>query len=275
MPVAVEVRGDAAVALNARVRVRARAHVDEAAGRRSRRARSAGAAPRLPRLGVRVGVRVDGEEVEPAVVVVVEPAETAAHHPVYVVRHAEAEVVLREVEPDLRRDVGEPDAVEAPATVWDDRRERNGPAAAHVRDDPATALLQRARRLVQRRRGRCGARRPAARPCTRSAPSCRRARRRRRPGPDRARPRGARASGRGDTWAPRSFRPRPRGSGSTARSAPRRRWTGRARRGAAATEPSPAAEDRRRDRRRAAERSSVEDAVDALRREDRDLRQGA
>ena len=90
VPVAVEVRGDAAVALDARFACDARSR-RRSARPCSRRGRSGEAASGLPRLGVRVRVRVHGEEVEAAVVVVVEPAEAAAHHPVHVVRHAEPE----------------------------------------------------------------------------------------------------------------------------------------------------------------------------------------
>ena len=45
----------------------------------------------LPRAHVRLRVRVDDEQVEPAVRVVVEPAEPAAHHRRRVARHSEAE----------------------------------------------------------------------------------------------------------------------------------------------------------------------------------------
>src|SRR5207237_5904261 len=68
------------------------------------------AAVLLPLRDIAVGIRVDDEEVEPAVVVVVEPAEPAAHHRAYVVRHPVAERALPEVEADPVRDVGEPDA---------------------------------------------------------------------------------------------------------------------------------------------------------------------
>src|SRR5260221_446764 len=50
-------------------------------------------------------VAVDDEQIEPAVVVVVEPAESAAHHRGYVARHAVTESSLRERNPRLRRDV--------------------------------------------------------------------------------------------------------------------------------------------------------------------------
>ena len=54
---------------------------------------------------VRARVGVDREEVEPAVAVVVDPADASAHHRLVVVRHPEAERALPEVEADGR---GEP-----------------------------------------------------------------------------------------------------------------------------------------------------------------------
>ena len=57
-------------------------------------------AVRVPRLRVGARVRVDCEQVEPAVAVVVEPADPAAHHRLALVRDPEAERALREVEPD-------------------------------------------------------------------------------------------------------------------------------------------------------------------------------
>ena len=114
MAVAVEVGRDAAVPLDGDVRVRAGADVHELPVHVVEERAARQAAVRLPVGDVGVGVRVDDEEVEPAVVVVVEPAEAAAHHRLGVVRHAEAERALPEVEPDLlRRDVDELDAGEA------------------------------------------------------------------------------------------------------------------------------------------------------------------
>ncbi len=71
------------------------------------------AAALLPVGDVRVGVRVDSEQVEPAVVVVVEPAEAAAHHRLGVRGHAEAEGALAEVQAPLLRDVLQPYPSEA------------------------------------------------------------------------------------------------------------------------------------------------------------------
>ena len=59
----------------------------------------------LPPGDVRLGVRVDRVQVEPAVAVVVEPADATAHHRGLVARDAEAERLVAEVEPDPRRDV--------------------------------------------------------------------------------------------------------------------------------------------------------------------------
>ncbi len=105
------------------------------------------AAVRLPAVGVRVRVRVDDEQVLPAVVVVVEPADPAAHHRLVVVRHPEAERALAEVEPDLRSDVAEPQAARARLErARRNRRLRRGQrrACACGRDDqePIAALLQ-------------------------------------------------------------------------------------------------------------------------------------
>ena len=197
-------------ALHGEVRVRrACSRSTNRPSRRSRRARFAAGRRRRQNGAVRVRVRVDGEEVEPAVVVVVEPAEPAAHHPVHLVRHPEREVVLAEVEPDLRRDVREPDAVEAFRDGVDERHERDGPAAPHVRDDPAAVVLLELERLVQRRRRglrtTTGGSSLYVVSCT--VPSSARPRS---PGPGRARPRDACGSGRRGTRAPRSSAPRPR-----------------------------------------------------------------
>ena len=87
--------------------------------------------------GVRARVRVDDEQVLPAVVVVVEPAEAAAHHRLGVVRHAVAERALLEVEAERRREVGQPQAGEGGAlgaARCDLRRRRHGerPVAARL-----------------------------------------------------------------------------------------------------------------------------------------------
>src|SRR3981081_3175872 len=58
---------------------------------------------RLEPCGVRARVRVDGEEIEPAVAVVVDPADAPAHHRLVVVRHPEPEPHLPEGESHRRR----------------------------------------------------------------------------------------------------------------------------------------------------------------------------
>ena len=117
---------------------------------------------RLPSGGVRVGVRVDDEEVESAVVVVVQPAEAASHHRVDVIGGSEAEVVLREVHPGLPCNVGETDPgeplrgrSEQRSTRFRRRNDRDRPAAADMRNEPAAfrshlqleCLVQRCWRL--------------------------------------------------------------------------------------------------------------------------------
>ena len=75
---------------------------------RLRKRRLVGSPPRASKPGMsRLGVGVDDVEVEPAVPVVVEPADAAAHHRRLVAREAEAERVVAEVEADLVGDVGE------------------------------------------------------------------------------------------------------------------------------------------------------------------------
>ena len=163
MAVAVEVARDAAVPLDGRVGVRPGTDVHESAAADVLEE----GAPRqpaalLPPGRVGVGVGVDREEVEPAVVVVVEPAEAAAHHRVDVVCHPEAEVVLGEVQPSLPRDVGEANAGKPLCGGGEQRgacrRRRNyreRPAAADMRDEPAAfrsrlqleCLVQRCWRL--------------------------------------------------------------------------------------------------------------------------------
>jgi hypothetical protein len=69
---------------------------------------------------------------------------------VHVVRHAESEVVLPEVQPDLLRHVSEPDTVKALRDGVDERNERDRPPAPNVRDDPPVAVLLQFERFVQR-----------------------------------------------------------------------------------------------------------------------------
>ncbi len=107
-----EVGGHASVPLLRDVRVRAGTDVCEASVPILEEGAPRQSAALSPGLAVRVRERVDGEEIEPAVVVVVEPAQTSAHHRMEVVRHPEAEVVLAKVEPDLSGDVRQPHTCE-------------------------------------------------------------------------------------------------------------------------------------------------------------------
>ena len=110
--VEVEVGGDAAAAPELQVRPRAAAHVLESAVHVVEE-RAAGETAALRPAGVFVvRIRVDDEEVEPAVVVVVDPAQAAAHHRLGLVAHAEVECALREVEPDLGGDILQMNAAE-------------------------------------------------------------------------------------------------------------------------------------------------------------------
>src|SRR5207237_5187853 len=56
----------------------------------------------FPSRGVGARIRVDGEEIEPAVAVVVDPTDASAHHRLVVARHPEAERALPEVEAHRR-----------------------------------------------------------------------------------------------------------------------------------------------------------------------------
>ena len=78
--VAVQIGRDAPVALHREIGVRRVADVAEPAVRVLEERRPREAAVRVPLRRVGARVRVDGEEVEPAVVVVVEPADSSAHH---------------------------------------------------------------------------------------------------------------------------------------------------------------------------------------------------
>ena len=103
LAVAVQVAGDAALAAHLHPCAGSSRDVREPAVVVAEE-RAAGQAPVIvPGGQIRVRVRVDGEQVEPAVVVVVEPAEPRAHHRCGVVRDAVAEGALAEVQPDLVR----------------------------------------------------------------------------------------------------------------------------------------------------------------------------
>ena len=134
VPVLVEVARDAAVAAKLQVGARAAADVVEAALDVVEERAPWQAAVLRPEVVLVVRVGVDDVEVEPAVVVVVEPAEAAAHHRVRLVGGPETECGLPEVEPDLRGDVLQPDAAE---------RRRSGARAEQPAPlDPRTAVIR-------------------------------------------------------------------------------------------------------------------------------------
>jgi hypothetical protein len=105
VPVAVEVGGDATLATRRHVETGGLRHVHEVAVDVLEELPHRSAAMLLPLRVLRVGVVVHRVQREPAAVVVIEPAEAAAHHRGRVVRDAEAERALLEVEPDGGGDV--------------------------------------------------------------------------------------------------------------------------------------------------------------------------
>ena len=151
--VAVQVRRDAALPADGEARARLRCHVDEmpvvVAEELAVRQRA------TPEVGV--GVAVDDEQVDPAVVVVVEPANAPAHHRRRVRADAVAERALAEIEPDLPRHVLQPDAREPHRSLVAHRgallrrrQRRERPAAPDVGDEPAAAVLLQLERLLER-----------------------------------------------------------------------------------------------------------------------------
>ena len=151
--VAVEVGGDAALAFDVESRVGLSRDVDEmpvvVAEELAVRQRA------TPEVGV--GVAVDDEQVDPAVVVVVEPANAPAHHRRRVRADAVAERALAEIEPDLPRHVLQPDAREPHRSLVAHRgallrrrQRRERPAAPDVGDEPAAAVLLQLERLLER-----------------------------------------------------------------------------------------------------------------------------
>src|SRR6476661_7216156 len=117
--VSVEVRCHAALPADLEVRVRLLADVHERASYVVEERAAGQSTVLLPATSIRIGERVDDEQVEPAVPVIVEPADSSAHHGGQVVGDAEAEGSLAEVEPDLRRDVLEPDIGERARGAYD------------------------------------------------------------------------------------------------------------------------------------------------------------
>ena len=89
---------------------------------------------------VDVRVRVDDEEVEPAVRVVVQPAEPAAHHRRRVQGLPVTERTLAEVEPDLGCDVHERRTSERAARSRGGRRRRS--ETAFGANDEIPAVLE-------------------------------------------------------------------------------------------------------------------------------------
>src|SRR6185436_7135250 len=144
--VAVEVRCHAALPADLEVGMRLLADVHERAPYVVEERATRQSTVLLPPTSIRIGERVDDEQVEPAVPVVVEPADTSPHHGGQVVGDSEAEGSLAEVEPDLRRDVLEPDIGERPCRADDGsmhggqrRRRRRRPSDS---DDDVVALLE-------------------------------------------------------------------------------------------------------------------------------------
>ena len=101
---------------------------------------------------IRIGV--DGEQVEPAVAVDVEPADAAAHHRRHVHRRLRPEGVLLEVDPDGRGDVLEARSADAGGDELRRRAgcDRLGRAAARADDDVARPLELELERSRERRR---------------------------------------------------------------------------------------------------------------------------
>ena len=146
--VAVQVGGDAARALHPDARVRRLRDVREVPVLVLEELALRQAAVVFPVRQVAVGVRVDRVEVEPAVVVVVDPADAAAHHRLRVVGQRVVERVLGEVQADLRRDV---------RRASPPRRTRASPSgarSAQVRVEGLAGLHDDEARSVERHRQR-------------------------------------------------------------------------------------------------------------------------
>ena len=166
--IAVEVGGDAAVAADLQPGARARGHVDEPPAHVVEELAARQAAVPQPAREIRVRVRVDDEQVHPAVVVVVDPADAAAHHGGGIAGHAVAERALAEVDADLLRHVlqahgGKALRGRACGRRADDRRpgdrrrgrrgrKRRNARAARPDDPETTALELQVERLHEARR---------------------------------------------------------------------------------------------------------------------------
>ena len=157
--VAVQVGGDAALSSHREACPRRAGDVHEPPVVVAEQCAARQAAVLVPCADVGLGVVVHDEQVEPAVVVVVEPAEPAAHHRRRVGRDAEAEGALPEIEADLLRDVRQANAGEACRRRPLRRgaglrrgRQCNRPAAADVRNEPAAPVLLELERLAEAHR---------------------------------------------------------------------------------------------------------------------------
>ena len=114
MAVLIEIGCDTAVPAHRDVDSGIRAHVLEATTDVAVEPAPWQAALRLRGDDVDVRMRVDDEEVEPAVTVVVEPAQSSAHHRCRIQRHPESERSVAEVEPNLLGHVDERRAAQLP-----------------------------------------------------------------------------------------------------------------------------------------------------------------
>ncbi len=134
--VAVEIRSDTAHPPQGEVRARPPADVDELPLHVPEEGAPGQAAAPLPPWCVALGVGVDDEEVEPAVAVVVEPAEAAAHHRHGIGGDPEAKCAVTKVEPACLRDVGEPNALRSRSRA----RHEDGDPGEHGRRDEEESL---------------------------------------------------------------------------------------------------------------------------------------
>src|SRR5439155_14451518 len=103
--VPVEVRGDAALAADCEPCSRGAGHVPEAASRVTEERAPRQSTVLVPAIDVGLRIRVHDEQIDPAVVVVVESAQPASGHRRRVGRDTEAKRTLTEVESDPTGDV--------------------------------------------------------------------------------------------------------------------------------------------------------------------------
>ena len=142
LAVLVEVGGDAPVPAQLEVGARAAAHVRERALDVPVERVARKPAPLLPAGDVGDdGMGVDGVEVEPPVVVVVQPADASAHHRHRIRGGLEAEGAVAKVEPDITGHVREMNAAEARSRRRRFRRRKCGVVAARA-DNQVPAVVQ-------------------------------------------------------------------------------------------------------------------------------------